>query len=227
MHHAAAANRIEVCELLKANGAVVRVWDSQNKLPQDVTTDERVNWFLTDMRTSRSHPLQVDFLYDGVLKKGRIGMSMCMGRNKKNHRRDLVADVQVLLNHGVQVLVTLVREQELESMGIPHFFEYIQSKGIETIHFPIKDKWLPKDMSDLHKNVMIALAKIDRDEIMVVHCNGGKGRTGLFIGAMLVHLGYDPTSAVAAVRAPREGMIRNPAQLLYLRSYYNTYCVQQ
>lgn len=48
------------------------------------------------------------------------GMSMCPGRSKKNHRRDLHRDIDVLMTKNTDVLISLVRHQELKSMGISH-----------------------------------------------------------------------------------------------------------
>jgi len=75
-----------------------------------------------------------------------------------------------------------------------------------------------------------------------VHCNGGKGRTGLVVVSCLVMLGtlifsltlcsnvnrllmvipyfvgLDPSEATDVVRASRPGMLYNPAQILYVRA---------
>jgi len=51
---------------------------------------------------------------------------------------------------------------------------------------------------------------------MLVHCNGGKGRTGLLIVACLKHLGISQTDATNKIRKARPGMLHNPAQQAYL-----------
>lgn len=61
--------------------------------------------------------------------------------------------------------------------------------------------------------------QIRRQRRILVHCNGGKGRTGLVAGATLMALGMEQDDAVQIMRDTREGMIQNPAQLLYLRAF--------
>lgn len=47
--------------------------------------------------------------------------------------------------------------------------------------------------------------------------NGGKGRTGMVVVATLVALGMSVEHGIHAVRNRRKGMIKNPAQIMYLR----------
>lgn len=60
---------------------------------------------------------------------------------------------------------------------ISHFCR-IKELGMESIHFPIIDKWIPDDLLAMVKCVLDMLKEIKRGRIMLVHCNGGKGRTG-------------------------------------------------
>jgi len=52
----------------------------------------------------------------------------------------------------------------------------------------------------------------------LVHCNGGRGRTGLVVAACIYNLGYTIDQSINMVRTARTGMLRNPAQELFLRS---------
>lgn len=49
--------------------------------------------------------------------------------------------------------------------------------------------------------------------------NGGKGRTGLVACAILVAKGLSVDDSIQAIRRRRKGMIRNPAQIMYLRIF--------
>jgi len=104
-------------------------------------------------------------------------------------------------------------------MGIPDLHLTLNRCDIETVHFPISDKWVPSSVNDLITLVQVILVRIKRNKTILVHCNGGKGRTGLVVAATLVTLGMEPDKAVELIRKAREGMITNPAQLLFLRSF--------
>lgn len=45
------------------------------------------------------------------------------------------------------------------------------------------------------------------------------GRTGLVVVCALVALGVDPSKAIDITREARDGMIQNPAQILYVRAF--------
>jgi ankyrin repeat protein len=96
LHLAAQGNFADICRILKTAGANVSAeLVGSRKTPVDLTTSDAVRHILLDMKTSMSHPLQVDFIrvkYDGnnpLQVIDHLGMSMCPGRSKKDHRRDL------------------------------------------------------------------------------------------------------------------------------------------
>jgi len=87
------------------------------------------------------------------------------------------------------------------------------------ISFPIPDKWIPSSMDRLVQVVGELVGLVRQGECILVHCNGGKGRTGLIVVSTLVALGMDPSDATEKIRIAREGMIRNPAQLVYVIAF--------
>lgn len=128
------------------------------------------------------------------------------------------ADLKVLVEQKADVLVTLVQVHELEAMGIPHFFDKVRAFGIESIHYPIPDKWLPRSMDEVAGLVATIISQLRRNKRVVVHCNGGKGRTALVVVSVLVSLGMTPSEATDLVRSTRPGTLYNPAQILYVRA---------
>jgi protein-tyrosine phosphatase len=104
-------------------------------------------------------------------------------------------------------------------MGISNFRTKIGDVKIESLHFPIVDKWIPSAMDDLVKNVELLVDRIKKGRSILVHCNGGKGRTGLLVVSALVALGLEVNDAVQVIRDARPGMIQNPVQLIYARAF--------
>jgi len=200
-------------------GANLDCLDSKGQTPHSLTTNHEIKWLIEARFTTTTHPLTVDFVQHKVLGKARVGMSMCPGRNKRNWRRDLSEDIKKLKTHKIQTVVTLVCQEELNSMGIPDLHMRLNEHDIETVHFQIKDKWVPEYMEDLVAMVQMMLVRIERQRCILVHCNGGKGRTGLVVVSTLVALGVPIDEAVSVVRKARDGMIQNPAQLIYVRAF--------
>lgn len=228
LHLAARGNFGAICGLLWRHRAdinaltVVTPSNPVSKRPSDMATDMEIKNFLSGMKTSSSHPLEVNFVTHSVLGKSRIGMTMCPGRNKKDHRRNLQMDIASLLQVGTQVLVTLVQQHELDSMKISDMMTKVRAAGIEVIHAPIKDKWIPSRIGILVELVDLIVARVKLGKCITVHCNGGKGRTGLVVAATLVSLGMEPGPSTDLIRAVRPGMLYNPAQIVYLRLYQRT-----
>ena len=199
--------------------------------------------------TSASHPLEIAFLSRAGLPddNGPIGFCMLPGRRKakKTHRwaRDLSADLVAIrstpstrrLLGGVAVpdprysteparprqdrlcLVTLCTEEEL-ARDSPGFQEAVRVIACRE-HLPIQDKRRPHDTRAFDELIARLVDRINNDFRVVIHCNGGKGRSALVTAAVLIGLKVPYAKAVAGVRAARPGSLRNSLQIWFLRSF--------
>jgi len=199
--------------------------------------------------TSASHPLEIAFLSRAGLPddNGPIGFCMLPGRRKakKTHRwaRDLSADLVAIrstpstrrLLGGVAVpdprysteparprqdrlcLVTLCTHDELERDS-PGFEDRV-CEFVCRERLPIQDKRRPHDTRAFDELIARLVDRINNDFRVVIHCNGGKGRSALVAAAVLIGLKVPYAKAVTCVRAARSGSLRNPLQLWFLRSF--------
>eukprot|EP01027_Heterolobosea_sp_BB2_P017327 GEZU01024559.1.p1 GENE.GEZU01024559.1~~GEZU01024559.1.p1 ORF type:complete len:266 (-),score=67.44 GEZU01024559.1:37-834(-) len=196
--------------------------------------------------TSDTHPIVVDFIpeefminsaspstSDNVMMIetgiGKLGMCMLPGRKKKNWERNLEKDLQRIVQvYDAQVLVTLVKQVELEKSQIPEFFATVQKRCLESYHFPIQDKFIPLgSMEGLMDLVQFIIRKLKEGKNVVVHCNGGKGRAATVCVCVLLALGVvsNAEEAIAVVRKTRPGgTLRNPLQLAYVRLFKRAWC---
>jgi protein-tyrosine phosphatase len=176
---------------------------------------------------SDNNPLKVDFIPDSDLymnQMGRIGMCMAPGRKKKKKAhdwdRDLAKDLdRIRTTYGADVFVSLIRHSELHELQIGSLFDEVEARKMESIHFPIKDKWIPNSMEGLIYLVDAIIQRLKEGKAVVVHCNGGKGRTGTVVVATLVGLGKKVHHAIDVVRKSRPGTIRNPMQIMYVKRF--------
>jgi len=60
---------------------------------------------------------------------------------------------------------------------------------------------------------------LPESKCVVVHCNGGKGRSGTVLVATLVALGKKVQQAIEIVRKARSGTIQNPLQIAYVKNF--------
>jgi len=112
-----------------------------------------------------------------------------------------------------------VRYPELVAIHTPNLFEEVESRGMDSIHFPIKDKYVPNSMEQFMVLIETVILKLKEGKTVVVHCNGGKGRSGTVLVATLVALGRKVQQAIDVVRKARSGTIQNPLQIAYVKSF--------
>jgi protein-tyrosine phosphatase len=177
--------------------------------------------------TSVNHPIKVDFIPDEELymsSVGRLGLCMAPGRTKKKPQhdwaRDLSKDLDRIREHyKCDVLVTLVRFPELRAIHTPNLFDETEIRGMDSIHFPIKDKYIPSSMEQFMVLIDTIIEKLKEGKCVVVHCNGGKGRSGTVLVATLVAMGRKVQQAIEVVRKARSGTIQNPLQIAYVKNF--------
>ena len=144
---------------------------------------------------------------------------MCIspGRKKGRWDRSIDNDLETIRNeHHADVIVTLLTQQDLVDIQAINLLDGIKQKGIQSIHFPIRDKFIPEDIETFTQLVLGIVELLHTGKTVIVHCNGGKGRTGLVVAAVLI--AYQNSSVAEAlniIRAARPGCLYNPLQILY------------
>jgi len=152
---------------------------------------------------------------------GRIGMSMCPGREWNSWSRDFEADVKIVVENKVNVVASIITHSELKQMNQYDFYDKIRKFGLESLEYSIHDKWVPNSVENFMKIVDKIVEYIRQEKTVLVHCNGGRGRTGLIVAASIILIGYSSDQAIQMVRTARTGMLRNPAQEVFLHALQN------
>ena len=167
----------------------------------------------TPVFTSASHPLEIAFLSRAGLPddNGPIGFCMLPGRRKakRSHRwaRDLGQDIAAIRQDRL-CLVTLCTDEEL-ARDSPGFEARIASESM------CRER-RPHDTRAFDELIARLVDRIDDGMRVVVHCNGGNGRSALVAAAVLIGLKVPYAKTVAGVRAARPGSLRNPLQISFL-----------
>lgn len=156
----------------------------------------------TSVMTSQTHPIRVDWLplSDHRPKWVRIGMTFAPGKKADSKygdgrwERDLDADLTRLVEVcGVQTLVSLIEDHERARYGIPALLPRAREVGLEVVRFPISDGGIRRE------GLVELLTEIEHrsflGEVVVIHCIGGLGRTGMVAGALLVRAGFSVDDA--------------------------------
>jgi len=173
-------------------------------------------------RTSSTHPLRIDML-DLPDVPGRIGMTFCPGKKDPfamsgHWDRDLEQDLDAISRSGGAMVVSLIEEHELSALHVAHLPRALQQRGLQWLHLPIEDGGVPdKAFEQAWREAAPRIREqLQAGRVVVLHCRGGLGRTGLVAARLLVESGATPPEAVRAVRAVRPGAIENRRQEEYV-----------
>jgi hypothetical protein len=63
------------------------------------------------------------------------------------------------------------------------------------------------------------IQRLKAGKTIIIHCNGGKGRSATVAVAVLIGLGKKVQDAIDVVRKARSGTIRNPLQIIYVKRF--------
>jgi ADP-ribosyl-[dinitrogen reductase] hydrolase len=175
----------------------------------------------TEMKTSQTHPLQIDTVKAG---NGEIGLTFCPGKKQENSysgtwNRDLNADLEEISKWGAVALVTLIEDHEFIDLSVPDLEDKAEGLGLEWYHLPIKDVSIPRgDFRDAWAYSGHRLRSLLRaGKKIVIHCKGGLGRTGIIAGRLMIELGQVPIEVIDAIRMARPGSIETSEQEVYVR----------
>jgi protein-tyrosine phosphatase len=166
-------------------------------------------------RTSSSHPIRVGFAQ--AASGPEVGMTFAPGKYQPgamtgSWKRSLEADLSRLARaHGVNDLVCLIEDEELEELRIQGLVERGAAHGIKVHRLPIRDQYTP-DIGELEGLLAKVQAWRDEGRRVVFHCKGGLGRAGTVAACCLIKSGVDAAEAVTRVRAARKGAIENDRQ---------------
>jgi ADP-ribosyl-[dinitrogen reductase] hydrolase len=153
-------------------------------------------------------------------------MTMCPGKRQPHAvtgpwDRDLDTDMDAVAAFGAAMLITLMETHELDkAVPAARLRAAAQARSIAWLHLPIADLAAP---DAAFERAWASAGKTVRDALrdgakIVVHCRGGRGRSGLLAARLLVELGAAPADAIEAVRAANPLAIETAVQEEHVRA---------
>ncbi len=103
----------------------------------------------------------------------------------------------------VNVIVSLLTDDEIASLDLAHEAELCRAHGLQFLSFPVVDRSVPSSRRvtlDLLKKLDCALIE---GKNLLIHCRQGIGRAALIAISLLVLSGVDPETAFQSVSASR------------------------
>jgi protein-tyrosine phosphatase len=135
------------------------------------------------------------------------------------HWRDLDSDAERLRSLGVDILLLLVEDHELERCRVPDLETVLTAHGVEVVRHPIRDARLPDDGARFREVLAGLLERVRGGASLAVACRGGLDRSGMAGACLLVEAGLPPDEAIARVQAARRHSLTLPEQQAYVRGW--------
>ncbi|MGC3965151.1 MAG: cyclin-dependent kinase inhibitor 3 family protein [Rhodocyclaceae bacterium] len=154
-------------------------------------------------------------------------MTICPGKQAPTSigghawARDLSIDLRAILEWGAGAVVTLMENWEVRQYGVSELGPAVDELGMRWYHLPIVDGAAPdaswdESWSKTHSHELHQF--LGAGGAVLIHCLGGRGRTGTVAARLLIESGMDAEEAIRKVREAREGAIETREQEIYLRA---------
>ena len=152
-------------------------------------------------------------------KKNLLGVSQFPGKNLQNifDLSSLLKDLQIIKKQKVKIVVSLLPDNEKNKLGLD---DLIWSKEeVEYIQFPINDFSVPpkKKFNELKKLISFIKENLMLSKHVLIHCNGGKGRSGMI--AALVLKAMKEKDPIKKVREKVIGAIETEEQEIFVKDW--------
>jgi protein-tyrosine phosphatase len=117
--------------------------------------------------------------------------------------RYLPGELSHLKSAGIQTLVSLLSQDQVELLDLAEEPMLAKRLGMQFLHHPIPDHELPSDERAFRAFVTDLAQRLTGGEQIGIHCWGSIGRATVTAACTLIHLGWTPGAALAAVEAAR------------------------
>ena len=112
-------------------------------------------------------------------------------------------DLMEIKRGGVQTLVSLLDPDEARWLGLGDEGTLAEQAGMKFLSYPILDVHMPADVETFREFVSGLADRLRAGERIGMHCRGSIGRAPTTAACTLIHLGWKPKDAIAAIQAAR------------------------
>jgi len=143
---------------------------------------------------------------------GRVGICRLPGLHG-----DLASDVGAIVEWNPKIVISLTERPEMEQCGSGNLAAELADAGIDWFHLPIRDYGAPDgDSATAWPNLAARLHKVlDDGNAVLLHCRGGRGRSGMIALRILVERGEGAEAGLTRLRSARPGAVETPEQLAW------------
>ena len=157
--------------------------------------------------------------------KGKIFLTCFPGREGTSitYKESIfITEIKNFFNLGCNTILTLVEDSEFKQLcEKKNFVRSIYVQNLKWIHMPIEDLKVPnREFNEKWETTKVLLKNdLMEGKNIVIHCMGGKGRSGTIAAILLIEFGEDNKKAIEIVRKKRKGAIETEEQEKFVLNY--------
>ncbi len=126
--------------------------------------------------------------------------------------KHLAQELEQLRMDGVQVLVSLLPEDQAKNLELERESDLCKSGGVEFVSFPISDHDVPVSFSEAKYHIEGIAGFLNAGKNVVIHCWGGIGRSAMIAAAVLFLRGIMPRQAFSLIETARGERVPETAE---------------
>lgn len=124
----------------------------------------------------------------------------------------LEEEMRRLKQSGIHTVVSMLEMEEAASLGLANEAAEANNAGLQFLSFPIADRELPYDIAAFCKFVFGLAERLRTGEHIGIHCRASIGRATIASACTLIHLGWSPQAALAAIEKARRVSVPDTAE---------------
>jgi len=115
----------------------------------------------------------------------------------------LCDELTALSAEGIDVLVSMLTEEESRELGLETESENCNAAAITFVNIPVPDRSVPLDKLKFLQAVDRLAQLVREGKFVAVHCRASIGRSSVLAVAVLARLGWETNKAFDAVESAR------------------------
>jgi protein-tyrosine phosphatase len=133
----------------------------------------------------------------------------------------LQADLELVREAGIDVLVSLLTADDNEDLGLASEGKIAEQLGMKFIAYPILDRCTPSDLASFHALVANLRDQVRDGKRVGAHCRGCIGRATVLIASVMIALGWDASQALQKIERARGFPVPDtPEQLEWILHFH-------